>query len=132
MHYSLLDAGGAALLVLVLGLGILFLIIAIVIEAFFIKGMGLVQHFGKALLQSFLANLATVVAGYLLMYVAGDLFFDYIWITLAVCYVITVLIEAWVLQKMNHEHSFQKTLRVSIYMNLMTYVLLYVFVYFNN
>ena len=132
MHYSLLDAGGAALLVIVLGAGILFLVLAIVIEAFFIKGMGLVEHFGKAMLQSFLANLITVIAGYLLMFVAGEYFFDYIWITLAFCYVITVLIEAKILQAMNHGSTFRGTFRVSVYMNIVTYVLLYILVFLNQ
>lgn len=131
MHYSLLDAGGAALLVIVVGAGILFLVLAIVIEAFFIKGMGLVDHFGKAMLQSFLANLITVIAGYLLMFAAGEYFFDYIWITLALCYIITVLIEAKILQAMNHGSTFRGTLRVSTYMNIVTYVVLYILVFIN-
>ena len=132
MHYSLLDAGGAALLVIVVGAGILFLVLAIVIEAFFIKGMGLVDHFGKAMLQSFLANLITVIAGYLLMFAAGEYFFDYIWITLALCYIITVLIEAKILQAMNHGSTFRGTLRVSTYMNIVTYVVLYILVFINR
>ncbi len=132
MHYSLLDAGGAALLVIVLGAGILFLVLAIVIEAFFIKGMGLVEHFGKAMLQSFLANLITVIAGYLLMFAAGEYFFDYIWVTLALCYIITVLIEAKILQAMNHGSTFRGTLRVSTYMNIVTYVVLYILVFINR
>lgn len=132
MHYSLLDAGGAALLVIVLGAGILFLVLAIVIEAFFIKGMGLVEHFGKALLQSFLANLTTLVAGYLLMFVAGDFFFDQIWITLALCYVITVLIEALILRRMNPSGTYRETLRVSVYMNVVTYVILAVMIFINR
>lgn len=132
MHYTFLDAGGAALLVLVLGAGILFLLLAITIEAIFIQRMGLSAHFGKAMLHSFLANLATVLAGYLLLAVAGDIFYDYIWVSLAFCYVITVLIEAWVLQLLNRTHTIRETFKVSVYMNIATYVILYIMVFLNR
>jgi hypothetical protein len=125
MSYTLLDAGGAALLVFVLGAGILFLLLAILIEAIFIQRMGLVTHFGKAILQSFLANLVTVLIGFLLLSIMGDIFFDYIWVSLAICYPITVVIEAWVLHLLNKEHTLRESFRVSIYMNIATYILLY-------
>lgn len=133
MNHTLLDAGGAALLVLVLGAGILFLLLAITIEAIFIQRMGLVQHFGKAMLQSFLANLATLLVGYVLLtIIVRDVFYDYIWISLAVCYVITVIIEAWILQLLNKGHTLRETFRVSLYMNIASYVLLYIMVFLNR
>jgi hypothetical protein len=119
MHKYLLDAGGAGL---VFGIMIIFMIIAVVAEALVMIIMKYNKG-GKAFLDSFLANLASLIAGYILLLLPGSslYFFDSEVLNWLVLYGGTVVVEFVVLWLLNRKHSAGKTWLVSIVMNIVTY-----------
>ena len=125
MKLYLLDAGGAGL---VLGIMIVFMIAVIVIEALIMMLMKY-NKAGKAFLDSFLINLVSLVAGYLIVWVNGDLvlYTSSVILNLLILCVITVAVEFAVLYLLNQKHKVSKTFPVSVVMNIASYLVWYLF-----
>ena len=124
MNVYFLDAGGAGLYFLVIGLFILFMVLAILLEAAIMIWMKYNTSLKKTFLDSLIINIASLAAGFLLLN-----FFDtlgnYTLSALAILYAVTVIIETTILQLLNRKHTLSKTLLVSLLMNLVTYIILY-------
>ena len=124
MNVYFLDAGGAGLYFLVIGLFILFMVLAILLEAAIMIWMKYNTSLKKTFLDSLIINIASLAAGFLLLN-----FFDtlgnYTLSALAILYAVTVIIETTILQLLNRKHKLSKTLLVSLLMNLVTYIILY-------
>ena len=124
MNVYFLDAGGAGLYFLVIGLFILFMVLAILLEAAIMIWMKYNTTLKKTFLDSLIINIASLAAGFLLLN-----FFDalgnYTLSALAILYAVTVIIETTILQLLNRKHKFSRTLLVSLLMNLVTYIILY-------
>ena len=124
MNVYFLDAGGAGLYFLVIGLFILFMVLAILLEAAIMIWMKYNTTLKKTFLDSLIINIASLAAGFLLLN-----FFDtlgnYTLSALAILYAVTVIIETIILQLLNRKHKFSRTLLVSLLMNLVTYIILY-------
>lgn len=125
MNLFLLDAGGAGL---VFGIMIIFMIAAVVIEALLMVVMKY-NMAGKAFLDAFLVNLTSLVAGYILLWTTGELFYYFDspflnWLTL---YSITVVIEFVILYLLNRRHRVGKTFLTCVIMNVASYVAWYLF-----
>jgi len=82
---------------------------------------------GKAFLDSFLINLVSMGAGFLLLFSDSDLFeiTDNAIVGLAILFLITVVIEFLILYLLNRKLSVQKTLIASVVINLVSYLLYY-------
>lgn len=125
MKLILLDAGGAGLAFAALTV---FIIIAVTIEAF---TMVLLKYnrTGKAFLDSFIVNIASLVAGYLLSTVASTLFYltDSTILNWFILYALTVVVEFVGLMLLNKKSPRNKTILASVVMNLVSYLILYFF-----
>lgn len=86
--------------------------------------------FGKSLLHSFVANVASVATGFLLFELVPDLFDPYNIPKLLGMLLITVCIELPVLYLFNKQQSLRQTLRVCILMNAVTYFLFWLYIHF--
>ncbi|MFI5131451.1 MAG: hypothetical protein ACHQFX_15725 [Chitinophagales bacterium] len=126
MKLFLLDAGGAGLVFVAL---IIFIIIAITTEAITMLLMKY-NRAGKAFLDSFVANMASLVAGFILSSVAGTVFdiTPSIILNWLILYVLTVLVEFVVLYFLNRTSTPRKTFIASAVMNFVSYIILYFFV----
>lgn len=124
MSLYFLDAGGAGLYFLVIGLFILFIVLAILLEAAIMIWMKYNTSLKKTFLDSLIINIASLAAGFVLLN-----FFDtlgyYTLPALAILYGVTVIIETTILQLLNRKHKLSKTLVVSLLMNLVTYIILF-------
>lgn len=125
MNIYLLDAGGAGL---VFGIMIIFMIAAIVIEALVMMVMKY-NIAGKAFLDAFLVNLASLVAGYILLWTRGELVSstDSVLLNWLILYGITVIIEFVILYLLNRKHRLGKTFLTCAVMNIASYVVWYLF-----
>ena len=124
MNVYFLDAGGAGLYFLVIGLFILFMVLAILLEAAIMIWMKYNTSFKKTFLDSLIINIASLAAGFVLLNYFDTLGY-YTLPALAILYGVTVIIETTILQLLNKKHKFSKTLVVSLLMNLVTYIILY-------
>ncbi|SRR5258706_13536967 len=126
MRLFLLDAGGAGLVFAAL---IIFMIIAITTEAITMLLMKY-NKVGKAFLDSFLANIASLAVGFVLFTILGTVFYitESIILTWLILYVLTVAVEFLVLYLLNRTHPRNKTLLTSAVMNIVSYIILYLFV----
>lgn len=123
MSLFLLDGVGAGFLVFLFGLGLLFLVAAVFLEAFIMLKMKYHPVYKKALLQSLLANLASLAAGYILINTDSEFFKLDSFGSFAVFFGITLLVELPVLYLLNRATPLQKTFMVCLFMNLCTYLL---------
>jgi hypothetical protein len=119
----LLDGVGAGFLVLLFGLGLLFIIIAIFLEAFVMQWMKYQSRYRNALVQSLVANLVSLAAGFVLLNVNGRFFHLENLLSLGVMFVVTFVVEFILLYLMNKGVPVKKTLAVSLAMNVVTYVI---------
>ena len=136
MNIYFLDAGGAAWAVALLWLLIIFMIIAILVEALVMKLMKYNTAFKKTLLDSFVANIVSLMVGFILLYSGVSLFKSNsdsgnssatnTLINLLLLYSITVVVEFGVLYLLNNKKPVSKTFLASVVMNLVTYIILYV------
>jgi hypothetical protein len=126
MRIILLDAGGAGLAYAALAI---FMIIAVVTEAVVMMIMRY-NNAGKSFLDSFVANVTSLVAGYLLFAATGSGFYivDSVIFNFLLLLVITVAVEFAVLYFMNRGRPANKTFLVATVMNVATYIILYFFV----
>lgn len=125
MNIYLLDAGGAGLLYYGLIVAAIFMVIAIFIEAI-VMTLFKYNVFRKSLKDSFIANLLSFIVGIILLFSSlnidnGELS------GLLIFYAVTLAIETPVLYLMNKSRPPGKTVLVSVVMNLISYVLLYLF-----
>ena len=122
MKIYLLDAGGAGL---IFGFLIIFMLIAILIEA---ATMAVMKYnkFGKALLDSLIANIVSLCLGFIFIQ-----FFDSLDITdnyllnMLILFLSTVAIEFAALYLLNQSKPAIKTLTACFIMNIFTYAILY-------
>lgn len=124
MTLYLLDAGGAGLYFIVIGLFILFMVLAILIEAGIMMAMKYNGSFKKTFIDSVIINIASLAVGFALLQFFEELGY-YTLVTLAILYGITVIVETSILKLLNKQHTLGKTVQVSMVMNLVTYIILY-------
>lgn len=124
MTLYLLDAGGAGLYFIVIGLFIFFIVLAILMEAGIMMLMKYNSSFKKTFIDSLIINMASLAVGFALLQFFKELGY-YTLVTLAILYGITVIIETGILKLLNKQHILWKTVQVSIVMNLITYIILY-------
>ena len=123
MNYYLLDGIGGAFLVMLFGLGLLFILVAILIEAAVMAKMKFMENFKKSLLVSFVANILSMAAGIVLSNADEDLFNLKTLQGFAVYFAVTLVIEFIVMYLMNKKVAVQRTLWVWTVMNLVTYAI---------
>ena len=123
MNFYLLDAAAAGLIIPFM---IFFMIITIALEA---VTMIILKYnkTGKAFLDSFLINLVSMGAGFLLLFSDSDLFeiTDNPIVGIGILFLITVVIEFLILYLLNRKLPVQKTLIAAIVINLVSYLLYY-------
>lgn len=128
MSIYLLDGVGAGFLLFLFGLGILFLIIAILAEAMVMQLMKYEPVFKKAVLRSFVVNLISLAAGFILTSSSSALFHLENMAGFALMFAVTMLIETTGLYLMYKEKPLARTILVSLLMNLLTYLLAYILI----
>ncbi|MBL0155329.1 MAG: hypothetical protein IPP93_18410 [Chitinophagaceae bacterium] len=126
MKMYLLDAGGAGLLVAFIALGILFLFIAILLEAI-IMTVFKYNVFKKAFLHSLIVNVASLCVGFILQEFFSDGLDTSQWVILLILYGVTLVVETPLLYAMNRSKPLFKAIQVSLVMNFLTYIILYLF-----
>ena len=84
--------------------------------------------FKKALLDSFLINIASLAIGYVLLKIAPNLFNSYDIPGLIKLLVITIAAEFGVLYLLNRKYSAMRTFKTSIIINAVTYILFFLFI----
>lgn len=124
MNLFLLDAGGAGLVFYFYGLIVLFMLLTVMLELAVMILMKYNIRFKKAFLDSLIVNVASLAAGFILWKVFPGFFNGYTVLNFTVLYVITVLIEFGLLHLLNRKHKSIDTLKITVVMNLVTYVLL--------
>ncbi len=123
----LLDAGGAGLALAILAI---FMVVAVVSEAVVMLLMKY-NDAGKAFLDSFVANISSLVIGFLIVYVSNSRLFDLtdsVFLNWALIILLTIAIEFVILYFMNRSKTKQRTFAVAVIMNLASYFILYFFV----
>lgn len=120
----LLDAGGASLYYFFFALFVAFVLFAILAEAVVMILMKYNIKFKKALLDSFLANLATFTLGFVLIEFVSDFFNSTELFNLFVLYIMSVLMEWAVLFFLNRAKPAKQSFVVAVVMNLPTYAFL--------
>lgn len=127
MNFYLLDAAAPGL---VFGVMILFMIVAVILEAVTMMIMKY-NKAGKAFLDSFLINLVSMGAGFVILLSGSGLFeiVDSPFLSITILFLITVVVEFLVLYLLNRKLTIQKTLTAAIVINLVTYLLYYLLQY---
>ena len=125
MKYYLSDAGGAGLIFFVYGVIVLFIVLAILLEAAVMIAMKYNIRFKKAALDSTIINVASLVVGFILLEYFEDFITSYTPLNFLILYIITVVIESWLLYLLNKTKPFKQTLKVTLVMNLISYLLLF-------
>jgi hypothetical protein len=126
LHLYLLDGGGAGLLFYGLFLALLFTLVAILVEAT-IMTLFKYNPFSRSVGHSAIINIASLIVGFLLIAYSTDIFnLDKISGFIAF-YIATILVEFPILYLLNKQKPISKTLLVCIVMNLVTYIILYLF-----
>lgn len=127
MRIYLLDGAAAGL---ILALLIIFMLAAIVLEGLTLLLLKY-NKAGRAFLDSFVVNIASLAFGFLLLTTRFGLEFtsnDYL--DFFLIFVITVVVEFIVLYLMNRQKPVKKTLVAAIVINLVSYSLLIIFKFF--
>ena len=123
MKLYLLDAGGAGLVLVAL---VIFMLIAFVVEAL---AMMLLKYnkAGKAFLDSLVINLVSLGAGYIVIQLNSSLdFTDNETLSFILVFLLTVVVEGITLYFLNRSKPVIKTLVVTVIINIITYLVLYV------
>ncbi len=126
MNLYLLDAGGAGLF---FGMTIVFMIIAIVVEAVIMLVMKYNSP-GKCFFDSFIANLGSLVVGYILLFTGIDMALssDSTVLNLVLLFGLTVVLEFGILFLLNRKQKTGRTFLVSVIMNIASYIILYLLI----
>ena len=128
MSYYLLDGVGGAFLIVLFGLGLLFIVIAILLEAAILQWMKYIQTYKTALVHSLTVNLVSLAAGFILSFSdnsflnLGDLR------GFAIFFLVTYVVELGVLYLMNKTQPLRRTALVCLVMNALTYLLAYLLI----
>lgn len=130
MNLYLLDGVGAGILLLFLAAGIVFLLIAILLEAFIMQWMKFELVFKQALIRSLAFNLISLAAGFLLTSIDSHLLELHNPAGFAIFFGVTVLVELTVLHLLYPEKTFPEKLKVSLVMNACTYLLAFILIRF--
>ncbi len=130
MKYYLLDGVGAGFLLYFFLLGLAFIVVAILTEAFVMQQMKYHPGYKKCFLQSLVANLVSLAAGYVLVEsgTGGDLFQINNLAGLAILFGMTVVLEGLILYLMNKNIPIMKTLKVVVVMNLVSYAIAFLLI----
>ncbi len=124
--FYLLDAGGAALFYLLIGAGLFFMLLAVLIEALMMLIMKY-HTFRKAIVQSLVVNLVSMIGGFFLLQLEWDWFnLDSIEGFIGM-FLITLLIEGFILWLFNKSTRISRTALVTLVMNIITYIVLFFF-----
>lgn len=124
MNIFLLDAGGAALVLIFL---VVFMLIAFLVEAL---GMVLLKYnpARKAIPDSLIINLVSLAAGFLLIRINSSLdFTGYEFLDFLLLFLLTVILEAGTLYILNRQKPILKTILVTCIINILTYLVLFLF-----
>jgi hypothetical protein len=123
MNFYLLDAAAPGL---IFGAMIIFMLITITLEAVTMIIMKY-NKAGKAFLDSLLINLASMAVGFLILLSGEDLLgiVDSSVLSIAILFLITVIVEFLVLWLLNRKIPVQKTILVSFVINIISYLLFY-------
>ena len=125
MSFTILDAGGAGLIFIAYTALAIFMVLAILLEAWVMMLMHYNSSRKKLLLDSLLANVVSLVGGFILLEFFSAFFDSYTVYSTTILYAITVVIEFGILKILNPTHTVGRTLTVAAVMNLLTYVILY-------
>ena len=128
MNLFLLDAGGAGLLYVGILLLILFMVLAVLLEVAVMVLMKYNIRFKKALADSFIVNLASLAAGLVLVSMVSDIFNGYSVRNYILFFAVTFVIESFLLYLLNKDKPVINTLKVSFFMNLLTYLILFLLI----
>ncbi len=126
VNIYLLDGVGAGILLLFFGLGLVFIIAIILLEAWIMQKMKYHAVYKQALLQSLVANLATLGAGFIMIDSGLEIFEMEKPIGFAGLFAATLVLETLILWLMNRKTPFKKTLAVSVVMNLASYLIAFI------
>jgi len=128
MNFYLLDAAAPGL---IFGVMIVFMIVTIILEA---VAMIIMKYnkAGKAFLDSFLANLVSMGAGFIILLSGSGLFeiADSTILSIVMLFLITVVVEFLILYLLNRKLPVQKTLIAAIVINVVSYLLYYLIQFF--
>ena len=123
MNFYLLDAAAPGLIFAAL---IIFMIVTIVLEA---VTMIILKYnkAGKSFLDSFLINLVSMGAGFVILLTGTGLFeiVDNAYFSILILFIITVIVEFLILYLLNRKLPVQKTLITAIVINIVSYLLFY-------
>jgi len=123
MKLFLLDAGGAGLVLVAL---VIFMLIAFVAEALAMMLMKY-NNAGKSFLDSLVINLVSLGAGYIVILLNSSLdFTDNETVDFILIFLLTVVVEGITLYLLNQRKPISKTLLVTVVINLITYLVLYI------
>jgi len=86
--------------------------------------------FKRSSLDSLLVNAASLGVGYLLLSAAPGLFGSYAITGLLKLLAITIVVEGGLLYLLNRKHPFVQTVKATVLMNVVTYILFYLFIRF--
>ena len=126
MKLFFLDAGGILLVpVAIIG----FIVIAVLLEAVIMLLFKL-NKFGKCVLDSFIVNVVSLIAGFILRSAFGNIgternIVTTVVTTWVIIFAITVVIEGLLLMLLNKKKPRQKIWLVTVVMNLASYFILY-------
>lgn len=123
MKYTLLDGVGAGFLVFFFLIGLVFIIVAILMEALVMQKMKYHATYKKCLGQSTVVNLVSLAAGYVIIESGGELFQIDNLAGFAILFAVTVVLEGLVLFLMNNKIPVIQTIKVSLVMNLVSYAI---------
>jgi len=107
---------------------ILAFLLAITIEAVIMLLFKL-NRFKKCLLDSFMANVGSVLLSILLFLIFNKAEFKAIseFTELILLFILTVIFEAWIIRLLNPQTSWKEILPASLAMNLLTFGIMYIY-----
>lgn len=122
MQFFLLDGVGAGFLLFLFGLGLLFIIIVILVEAAVMQWMKYITAYKTAFIHSLTVNLVSLAAGLILAGLNNELFQLKNMAGFGVMFAVTLLIEFLLLFLMNRTKPASRTALVCGVMNAVTYL----------
>lgn len=128
MKIILLDGVGAEFFLIAFVLGLLFIVVAVFIEALIMKWMKYHDVFKKAFLQSLTVNLVSLAVGFILFSSDSEFFQLDNTAGIITLYGITVVVEGLLLFLMNRSKPFARTVGVCAIMNLSSYAVAFLLI----
>jgi hypothetical protein len=138
MNHYLLDAAGAAILI-ILPLAILLLLFVWgLIEGFFIY-LFKINRFWKSVWHAIIINIISLIVGFIIIGVSRNMGYEEYtdvankpeliasWVMF---WALSILVEALVLKALNKTKGWGKIFFASLLMNIFTYIVLYAYVYY--